>query len=528
MNRSVFAFKMIEFIFQEQKKKNTAGINNNDTEEDERIMVFIKHLVNDLFTVIDLHNGGGGNYGNNFSQMFAIIPVMNEMISFIPLPLDQLISSKRRHQRKVAKQQKKISLFKKIFQIEEFLHLLEAADMDKLLNASVLVDGNNSEEEGKQSNRGKSIGNLQQQSLVSFMNSLKTFSYENSPGEENGEEADLLNKNDDDEDNDGNSSDGEETQDQDSSSAATAISSRKNYLTVLKSFHQRILYFLSFNHVESQRQLLEILERLLIRVYFIHQRSFQQLLYLTNKILINKLKELFSLFRMKLFVSLFAPSSSHPSMKKRIQQSNKLEFDSGDVLAMKLMIWEQKKENETSTSLVPSASSSQQHEENPLESLYQRLFLFPMYYNYYHLMILLDASFFSYKLSEELIPELMKLLVIYTKIFIHFDHSTSSSSSSSPTKAIKNDSKENDNNNSFMKKFLLNDKMKLSFLTFLYDCFLNETFLLIFEKYEAFDFFKSLIWYLLVYFTSFEVTVHPLLFLLFFSNVVFLSFCIGE
>jgi hypothetical protein len=515
MDRSVFAFRMIEFIFQEQKaKKTTEPLRSSSSEEEGKIMVFIKHLINDLFTVIDLQSGD-----NNSSQLFAIIPVMNEMISFMPLPLDQLNTSRKRHMRKVAKQQKKIILFKKIFQIEEFRHLLEAADNEKLLNNSSAVDGFNFEEEEMQNNRGKakSIGKLQHQSLMSFMQSMKSFSYENCPGEENEEETDLLTKNeqkkdvneniDDDEDNDGNSSDGEETQEQDSSNAATAVSSRKNYLTVLRSFHQRILYFLSFNHVESQRQLLEILERLLIRVYFIHQRSFQQLLYLTNKILINKLKELFSLFRMKLFVSLFSPSS-HPSMKKQIQQSNKLEFDSGDVLAMKLMIWEQKKEKEASTSLVPSASS-QQHEENPLESLYQRLFLFPMYYNYYHLMILLDASFFSYKLSEELIPELMKLLVIYTKVFIHFDHSTPSSSS--PTRAVKNDSKENDNNNSFMKKFLLNDKMKLSFLTFLYDCFMNETFLLIFQKYEAFDLFKSLIWYLLIYFTSSEVTIHSFL-----------------
>jgi hypothetical protein len=307
--------------------------------------------------------------------------------------------------------------------------------------------------------------------------------------------------------------------------------------------HQRLLYLFSLSSTQDdistslslQRSIVSSLGSLSSQYFVLFSlSSFRPLVYSAVKCLVEKIKEFHALFRMKIFSQYFFYSNTNSSsLMKEMRDVQRLEFEEEDKLKVKLLLHRDQQvasqELSSRSSLVSSSNLLQESIINnssvpAVERLFLRLSLLPDIYSFFSLCLVIDTSFLSYQLCENLLPEIMKSLIIFMKLFVYLPSSSTSSKSTD----------QESTRNSLMSRFYLQEQLKLSLLTFLLSCLRQKVeFAKIFTSFDdKYDIVKSLLFYLLIFFCDNEVraTMSLFSFLSFFrfSLFSFLSFYVSS
>jgi hypothetical protein len=285
---------------------------------------------------------------------------------------------------------------------------------------------------------------------------------------------------------------------------------------LFEKIQQRLLYLFSFSSIREdinsslslQRSILFFLAILSSQNFILYSlTAFRPLVYSAAKCLLQKLEEFHALFRLRIFSQYLFSGSSMAKIKMRALQ--RLEFEEEDRLKVKLLLYRDQPTPQGSllSSFNPSsstASSSQSTESTSnsmvtvIDSLFLRLSLLPDIYSFFSLCLVIDTSFLSHQLCGSLLPEIMKTLIVFTKVFLCLPSAFCTS------KAVEQEQ----TRNIFMSKFYLHEQLKLSFLSFLLSCCRQNDMQfakIVTSLSGKYDIVKSLLFYLLIFLCDNEV-----------------------
>jgi hypothetical protein len=285
---------------------------------------------------------------------------------------------------------------------------------------------------------------------------------------------------------------------------------------LFEKIQQRLLYLFSFSSIREdinsslslQRSILFFLAILSSQNFILYSlTAFRPLVYSAAKCLLQKLEEFHALFRLRIFSQYLFSGSPMAKIKMRALQ--RLEFEEEDRLKVKLLLYRDEPSSQVSllSSFNPSsstASSSQSTESTRnsmvtvIDSLFLRLSLLPDIYSFFSLCLVIDTSFLSHQLCESLLPEIMKTLIVFTKVFLCLPSAFCTS------KAVEQEQ----TRNIFMSKFYLHEQLKLSFLSFLLSCCRQNDMQfakIVTSLSGKYDIVKSLLFYLLIFLCDNEV-----------------------
>lgn len=281
---------------------------------------------------------------------------------------------------------------------------------------------------------------------------------------------------------------------------------RQQLLHFLVSLQHRLTYFFSSSTSSEvmlpvQRNSAEAMTSVFLLLYLLSsssgkRRVFEQQLHLLNTTFLTSLRHLHSLLRVKLVET---PLTSH---------TVRLDFIDVDRQRVALAIHDQQQQRLAVTSLPPTGQSLSQGAAPSFEKLY----LCSDIYDFYSLMMRLPdvTSFLSFRLAEEMLPELCTTLLLCLKLYlttIPDNNNNDTNYTTSPTTT---------STSIAAKRFVRSEeRVKLSLLHFLETCLQNEDFIVLFAPRSdvasqgmssACDVVKSLIFYLLPFLAHTEVS----------------------
>eukprot|EP00599_Poterioochromonas_sp_BG-1_P005941 CAMPEP_0173151530 /NCGR_PEP_ID=MMETSP1105-20130129/11636_1 /TAXON_ID=2985 /ORGANISM="Ochromonas sp., Strain BG-1" /LENGTH=455 /DNA_ID=CAMNT_0014066925 /DNA_START=641 /DNA_END=2005 /DNA_ORIENTATION=+ len=271
---------------------------------------------------------------------------------------------------------------------------------------------------------------------------------------------------------------------------------RQQLLHFLVSLQHRLTYFFSSSTSSEamlavQRNSAEAMTSVFLLLYVLSsssgkRRVFEQQLHLLNTTFLTSLRHLHSLLRVKLAET---PLTSH---------TVRLDFIDVDRQRVTLALHDQQQQRLAVASLPPTRQSLSQGAAPSFEKLY----LCSDVYDFYSLMMRLPdvTSFLSFRLAEEILPELCTTLLLCLKLYL-------TTIPDNNNDAINTPSTNTSSTSIAAKRFVRSEeRVKLSLLRFLETCLQNEDFIVLFAPRSdvasqgmssACDVVKSLIFYLL-------------------------------